>query len=233
MKCIGSKLNQRLWLILALLTFSLGTPVASQAAFIIEVGNATIPHGGTGTLNVSIRSDGVSDNLYAFGFGIRITSNQGTVLEFQPAQSHAELNDMSYVFALSGSANIDGPPSGTVGPAIDYVGFDTSNDSNGVNVSLTPSLLAVLDLTTLTGTPPNFGDTFSVSIVGTYADMGDDTFFLNSAFDDVNFISLPGTVTISGVAPVPEPSSLILTVGAMACVGIFRRRKQALPLRTI
>jgi len=228
--CIAARINWPVWRTLVLLGCCLGLPSVASAGFVISFQNTAIQQGGTGAMNVYIHSDtGRDPLLYAFGLAIRIMSNQSTVLEFLAIQSHGELSApkaSNYVFYPSGSENLANPgsASGVVSPSLtDYVTLDTSKSMMGGDpVSMTPSLtlLAVLDLTSLTAAPANIGDTFNVELLTSSTD----TFFVDENFDDIAFSTNSGTVTIGGATPVPEPSSLVLAVCAIGIFAGFRRR---------
>jgi hypothetical protein len=180
-------------------------PMSAEAALVISIGSVTIPAGGTGSVDVMIQATSGTDNLEAFAAEFVITTGGGTVLEFVNPPIDSHLSNANYVFASTGSAAITTPPASAIGPATTNVIADFS-DALGLGVSGPFNLLlATLNFTTLTGTPPVAGNTFTVSI----SPLPTSQFFDNT-FTEVGFTSSSGTITIGPAAAIPEPSSLVL-----------------------
>jgi hypothetical protein len=199
------------------------TPVSG--GIMVSVESTTIQAGSTGSINVRLISDSATDNLWGFGIEIEILSSNGRVLEFlhaggNPQDDHLSSGD--YIFSLTGSSAITAGQSGFVGPNTTYVGLDASDDPFGI-VGPFDRLLTKLDFTTLTSLAPLEGDTFTV-IVNT---ANGNTFFLDPALTEVDplFSTTSGTITITGSAAVPEPSSCGLICLSIAAA-TFRKWKR-------
>lgn len=104
----------------------------AQAGFVVNIGSTSVQAGQSGSIDVLLSSDSSNDVLWAFGLELEITTSSGRLLEFAQTggvPADTQLTDPNYVFALTGSAAIDAPPFGAVGPNTTYTGLDISNDS--------------------------------------------------------------------------------------------------------
>jgi hypothetical protein len=204
----------------------------ARADFIVSIGSATIPHGGTGTLDVMLTSTASSlspDLLNNYGFTLQITGPHE--LQFSSSQSFGYLSNSQYVFAGDSTDQMTSSPGGTVNTTVytndTFVGSDSTNSGNPVSLSSTntPVLLAAL---TLDATITSPGDVYTVNLVPPSGNgsmsTSMQTFFDNFNFDTgqetsaVPFTSTPGTMTISAAA-VPEPASIFLGAAAAAILG--------------
>jgi hypothetical protein len=195
-----------------------------KADLIVSVADITLAPGGNGFVDVRIRST-ANDTLDTFGVEFRITTFFGiNRLEFVGPPSDTQLGDLDYIFAGDSAAAMIGPPAGLIStmfmPNDTYVGGDGTFSGLGVTVPATDRLLVRLELTAATALAPKAGDIFTISLVSS-----PNTFFRDSGFSEIDFVSSPGTVTIAGAAAiVPEPSSLtLLAMGGFSFL-IGRRR---------
>jgi hypothetical protein len=199
--------------LLTTLAVALGVGSATRADLVVTVGNATISQGGTGSVDVLIRSTNPSgDPLSSFGFEFQILPTGPRHLDFRNPQLDGELALPSYVFAGNSGDVVDGVPVGVVhsvsgGTNNQFVGGDET-DSGG-NVQVTGNQLLVrLDLTAATSSAPVGGDTFTIALQPSAF-----TGFLDAANHPIPFTSTAGVITIT--ASVPEPGSLaLLATGA-------------------
>ena len=230
---------RRVWVLclaLALAAFA----VPARANMIVSVANASVTHGGTGTVDVFLTSTASlqsPDLINNYGFQLQITNNgsDNTQLAFSTNQNFGYISNTSlnpaYVF-LGDSFDAQPPPSPvgspgqTVYPSDTFTGADSTFSGNPVSLSAgTTYLLASLTLSTLTGAAPIVGDAFTVSLVpasgtGSLFD-NPNTYFDNFNFNTgaevsaTPFTSSSGTVNIVGAASVPEPGSIISGLTAM------------------
>jgi hypothetical protein len=235
------KLN-KLWLMWLATTIWL-VPAITQADLVVDILDATISAGGTGSADVMISSTTGTDNLAAYAIDFNITQAGGTTtsLEFinpsDPANVAAQANqaallsNANYVFGANGGT-ADATNVGSTGPAttysaVDFAPTNTSGDQQSVIVPKTQSLLAHLDFTTATGSPPHAGDSFTISANPASPSFFDQTLDFNNP---IPFTVHAGTVNITpGSAEVPEPSSLMLLavgLGAGWYRATQRSRKQ-------
>ncbi len=199
----------------------LASTAPAGAGFVIQVGDLQLQTGGTGFLDVSIRSDATGgDRLNAFGFELRIETTGPARLEFVSPQPDPQLGSPNYVFAGNSLDGTLGLPVGRVlatsVPNDTFVGGDSTNTGE---VTVTGNrLLARILVTGATRLAPRAGDTFTISVVSRAPTSN--TLFLNDA-GTVGFTTRSGTVT---VASVPEPGSLVLlaTGGLLAFAGMIR-----------
>jgi len=213
------------WGLVVTLCLSVAVPV--QAGLMVTIGNTSIPVGQTSSVDVLLSSDSSNDVLWAFGLELEITTASGRLLEFVQTGGvppDTQLSDSNYVFASTGSAAIDAPPFGAVGPNTTYSGLDISNDPLGVSGPFSNLLLVRLDLTTLTGNAAQAGDVFSISLVT--ANGG--TFFWDADFNDIPLSSNVGEVTITGRSTpvVPEPASVVLLLSGLVGIAFRRNRRR-------
>ncbi len=205
-------MKRRVWELVAAWCLSFAVP--AQAGLIVTIGSTSIPVGQTGSVDVLLSSDSSNDVLWAFGLELEITTASGRLLEFVQTGGvppDTQLSEPNYVFASTGSAAIDSPPFGAVGPNTTYAGLDISNDPLGVAGPFSDLLLVRLDLTTLTGSAPQAGDVFFISLVT--ANGG--TFFNDADLNDIAYTDNVGEVTITRTnAVVPEPATVLMLLGA-------------------
>lgn len=206
------------WLTSACLAAVVFAESSARADLIVTIGSTTLEQGGTGFVDVFVRSTDGSDLLGGFGVEFAITNLSGSSsLWFSVSQNDAYLSDPNYIFVGDSSA-LSFPPVG-VGQETAYIGGDATESLVDIQVPTSDRLLARLDLTTLTSAPSAIGDQFTISLVNSL-----NTFFFNSG-DELPFpTTTPGTVTIAA-AGVPEPSSLILAASALGAAGFLRRRR--------
>jgi hypothetical protein len=204
----------------------IGLAPSAKADFIVSASDIVLAPGSTGFMDVTIRSTPGTSKLDTFGIEFRIETVLGSHrLEFVNPPSDTQLFDAAYIFAGDSAAASVGPPSGIIStfsaPQDTYLGGDGTLSGTGVDVSSTARLLVRLELSAITSSGPVAGDVFSLSLVSSA-----NTFFRDPVFNDIDFLSVPGTVTIGGApsAVVPEPSSILLfTIGGCAVLlGRFR-----------
>src|SRR5947208_16920906 len=76
----------------------------ARASFVVTVGSASVQQGGTGTVDVLIRSTSTAgDPLSSFGFEFQITPTGPRHLDFRSPQLDAQLGLPGYVFAGNSS----------------------------------------------------------------------------------------------------------------------------------
>jgi hypothetical protein len=235
------KILKTTWfLVLLLLVGSLLLrPERAAAELIVTVGNANVSQGGTGFVDVFIRSTAANtDRLDLFSAELQIASlgGGGEQLAFISPTTDAHLADPDYLFAGDSVNQAIGPPAGlattTLTPNDTYLGGDGTLSGSGLFVPTVDTLLFRLGLTTLTGNAPMTGDAFAISLV-----LGVNTFFSNPDFDEFDLgesSTLSGSITIDPAAPdateVPEPSGLVLA-GMLAGLGwLAHLRRQTIPV---
>ena len=200
----------------------LSLPAHGESILSISIGNLDLLPGGSGYVDVMIRSDTGTDSLDMFGVEFRITSGS-TMLEFVDPAPDPQLTDTSYLFDGDSAAGTV-PPAGSISSVVNtndtYIGGDGTLSGSGVTVPTTDTLLARLQVTAATSAPPVVGDTFTISLIS-----GGNTFFYDPSFGDITFDSTPGTVTIT-----PEPGEAVMLLGLALMLGIaaiFRKRTRA------
>lgn len=221
------------------------TARADEPALTITIGNVSINEGGSGFLDVMIKStSGSPVNLAQAGYEFLITPDINvitnlpttTTLQFTDPQPFGYLSDANYVFPQSG--NLQFPPPGTVVDEVNYhndhlSGGDNNFDGGFVNVAVTGDVLLIrlqltANLSMLPGIPPVEGDTFKITLLTPDGPIGNATLFTDQDFVDVSYTSTVGTVTIIGRA-VPEPGSLaLLGIGLISGLGVMVRRKHSI-----
>ena len=220
--------SSNILLYMAILVF--GYTVPAQAGIMVSVGNLDLQPGGSGFVNVMIKSSGsLTTDLNAYNFEFRIDTLGATRLEFVSPQSDPQLIDPDYVFSGDSADAIFAAPVGAVSTAVvpndTFIGGDGTFSGNDVAIG-TSQLLARLEVKTATLLPPVAGDQFTISLIPS-----GNTFFVDSFYNSVSFTSTPGTVTIA--QSVPEPSSLLLwlSLGALGLIAAgFRHNRGEMPL---
>ena len=212
--------------LLTTLAAAVGLGAAARADFVVAVGDASIPRGGTGTVDVLIRSTNpAGDPLSSFGFELQIQPTGPRHLDFLNPQLDRQLTLASYVFAGNSGDAVDRAAVGAVhsvggGASNQFVGGDETD--SGDNVTVTGNALLVrLDLTAATAAAPLAGDTFTIALQpGAFTDFRD----ANNAL--IPFTSTAGVITISAV---PEPGAIVLLVAgaSLSLAAAARRRPQA------
>jgi hypothetical protein len=204
--------------LLATLGILFGPAKPARADVVVTIGNATIAQGGTGSVDVMIRSTNpAGDPLSSFGFEFQLTPTGPRHLDFRNPQRDAQLTLPGYVFAGNSGDLVDGSAVGAVhsigsGTNNQFVGGDETDSGDDVTVK-GDVLLARLDLTAATSSPPQAGDTFSLSLLS-----GPFTGFRDSNNSPVAFSSTTGTITMAAAA-VPEPSPVLLFLAGALLTG--------------
>jgi hypothetical protein len=236
---------RRVWIWLSVLLLLLvATP--ARAGFVVSIGDASVPRGGTGTLDVWLSSTASSsspDLLNNLAFTLQIGGPNE--LKFSSSQSFSYLSSGQYIFAGDSTDQTTSSPGGTVAQTVypndTFVGNDSTNSGNPVSLSTanTPVLLAALTLDT---TITSLGDKYSISLVPSSGngsmEGSSQTFF--DVFDfstgletsAVPFTSMAGTVTITG-ASVPEPSSLVSGFAGFVILALMHGAKRYSLKRTV
>lgn len=230
--------SHRVWMApIAIALSALTTSTAARGDLILSAEPLVLTAdgpGSTGRITINIASDTGTDVLDSFGVEFRLTTSNGRYISFVNPPTDTQLGDASYIFNGDSVAEIDGPPSGIVStvtnPGDTYIGGDGTLSGQGVTVPLanpvSPKLLLQLDVTALTGSPPQAGDIFYLTLV-----TGPFTFFdgpipeagglppsLAVRFNDVPIRIVPSTV--------PEPSSITAACVGMLFVGAGALRRQ-------
>lgn len=204
-------------------------PVSTASAgMIIEIRDTSIAAGQPGTLDVLISSNS-GDALALANYAFQIT-NVGTpagTLEFADPHPVTSNLDPSYVFAT------DLDPAGLFinsQTTADLEAGDFTNSGTGITLTASPKLLFRLDLLHVLGPGQTealaVGEQFEISLV-----QGAGTFFLDELGNDLTLdlgaSKLTGTVTVSDVTAVPEPSSIIMTaLGLSGFLSVTRKRRR-------
>jgi hypothetical protein len=186
----------------------------AHAGLIVDVLDTNLTAGGTGTMNVMIRSEFGTEVLSSYGIVLQITKLSGASgdqLQFVNPQSNSQGGSSNYVL-FGDSLGISSTVVPVNWPNDNYFGTDTTI-SNGVGVPTTELLLARLEFnTSLTAN----GDRFLVSLDSINSSYTDEAFKNTFSFSG---LSHNGIATI-GV--VPEPSSLTLAAFGIAAAAWFR-----------
>lgn len=206
----------------------------SQAVFgavIVEVGDASIAAGGTGFVDVWIRSTG-TDSLYLAAYEFKIMGSEANgSLEFRSPQLDSEQVDSDYVFFQDTvAANFFAVPD--TDPT-DLLGSDFTLSGVPIMLSTTNQLLARLELVHSSGSPVNaIGDMFTISLIKKNPlTLADNSVFQDETFTDLSIDPLSfsgsGTITVTSAA-VPEPGTFA-ALGLAAFTGGVRhlRRRRA------
>ena len=196
--------------VLTVALFLWATIAPAEAGLVVSIGKQNIVEGGTGFVDVTIRSDNlVGDPLTGFGFEFVITPAGPRTLQFVDPQADLQLAQPDYVFFGNSADLIEGTPVGVVsssggGTNNRFVGGDDTDDVSDMTV-MADRLLARLDLTAAQGVAPIAGDVFTITLLRS----------IFTSFDSnagpIDFTTVPGQVMIIG-STVPEPSSLVLAL---------------------
>ena len=185
----------------------------ARADFVVTIGSAAVAQGGTGTVDVLIRSTGTGgDKLSSFGFEFQVTPTGPRHLDFRNPQLDAQLGAVNYVFAGDSGDLVSTLPVGAVksvsgGTNNQFIGGDDTNSGGDVTVT-SDKLLVRLNLTAATSAAPIVGDSFTISLIpSAFTDFRS----ANNAL--IPFTSTPGVVRITGV---PEPSAVLLFAAGAA-----------------
>lgn len=202
---------------------------AVTAGIIVDVHDATISAGGSGTVDVSISSNGLSTDQFDFAsyvFGITPVGGAASVLQFTDPQSTMESGDGSYVFAA------DLAPGGllfTVNDPSEVEGSDFTDTGSLITLSGAQQLLAQLDLEHV---GLGVGDQFRITLLNTSAFGGSDTEFLDGTTpatidaDSFNPLGIGGGLITVTSAAVPEPGTFTLTGLAVLAGAVHSRRRK-------
>jgi hypothetical protein len=221
--------------------------IPARAGFVISIGNTSVPHGGTGSVDVLLSSTASAaspDQLNNLAFQLQITGPNE--LQFSPTQSFSYLNSSQYVFSGDSTDQETSSPGGSVTTTTyandTFAGSDSTFSNNPVSLSAASGslLLARLSLDTAI---TNVGDSYTISLIppsgngsmssstSTFFDVFD--FSTGAETSAIPFTSTPGTVTISALT-VPEPGSIVSGLTGLALVAGFlgayrlrRSRRQA------
>lgn len=217
----------------------------ARGDFVISIGSPSIPQGGTGVVDVWLRSTASSsapDLLNNLAFTLQITGPNE--LQFASVQDFSYLNGAPYVFAGDSLDQSTSSPGGSVLTSSylndTFVGVDATFSGNPVSLDSSSGSLLLATLT-LSAAITNIGDSYAIGLVPASGDgsMNSSTamYFDNVDFatgletSAVSFTSAPGTVTIIA-ASVPEPSTIVSGLSAMLFLaGAYRTRRRTLALR--
>jgi hypothetical protein len=220
------------------LTLLLWTHASASGAFVVSYSGGTVPNGSTGFVDVRISSDALDsspDILDLFSAHFLITPVGGAVaggLQFVNPQNDAQLGIGGvggYVFDGDSLGQTFGGPLGLVSTASNtndnYIGGDGTVSGGGFSLDNTTgsNLLFRLELDAALA---NLGDQYTIKLINDPS-----TSFLGPA-PDFNELTLvdssfdPFTVTITGAAAVPEPSSAVMLLLGMGGVVWNQRRRR-------
>jgi hypothetical protein len=213
----GMSMLLRTLLIFGLLSVSWTSK--ARADLIIDVQDATLTAGGTGVVDVYVRSNG-TDSISTFNLEFQITGfHPSGSLRFSSIQSNAvqQATAPNYIFLnASSSSNFGYARQDPVLTTL--IGGDQRIGNTNTTVTSSNLLLARLAIEHQTPTPLTASGVYQLSLVGA-----------NSLFADSNFTPLniqsstPGTITVTAV---PEPSSGLLLGTCLCAASLKRRRKK-------
>jgi len=196
----------------------------------VTVQDGTISAGGTGYLDIYIRSSSGSFDLYSTSYSLEImgTTTNGDLIfrdDFdQTSEQQTVSGSVPYVFygntdPLSWFATRQ-----TL--ATELVGGDMTTASTGVSVGTTDLLLARLQLQHISGTPVSaVGDTFTIALKAV-----NETEFLDSGLNSfriepASYTNI-GTFTIlAGASAVPEPGGILASIAVVVVAAARYRRR--------
>ncbi len=231
--------------IICFLLLIAGSASAARADLVVTIDSTTVAAGGTGVLDVYISSTASRfhpDRINDYAFTLQIRATTAGELMFSSSQSFGYLNNSNYVFYNNSADYEAGSPyyGGTAFTSMtgytndSFLGFDNTNNLHPVSLSSSSGevLLAQISLSALPGyTSP--GETFTVSLVphsSHHHHESSSTYFnvVNHDFEQISavpFTSHSGTVTI-GPASVPEPTSIVYGLSAVAILACYRARRR-------
>ena len=191
-------------------SFVMHNPIA-EAAIVVQITDATIDSGGTGSVDVVVTGSNDPLSIFDFQFVITPIGSVGSAMRFIDPQPDTQLSDpdysMSYVFAGISDNVKNGSPMGSVSGGTTFNGSDETADRSNVIVS-SDRLLARLGLESVVPEGGDaMGDQFEITLTAAN--------FLNSNGNSVTFSTSPGFVTV-----VPEPGSfavLAVALGLLLC----------------
>jgi hypothetical protein len=212
-----------------MLTWSVGQ---ACGGVIVSVQNGTIAAGGTGSVDVYIRSSSGSFDLYSTSYFLEITgtTTNGDLIFRDDADQTSEQQTVSgsvpYVFYGNTDSTNWFATRQTL--ATELVGGDFTTASTGVSVGTTDLLLARLQLQHISSTPASsVGDTFTIALKAV-----NETEFVDSALPPIPFRIEPasytnvGTFTIlAGASAVPEPGGILASIAAVVVAAARYRRR--------
>jgi hypothetical protein len=208
--------------------------IPARAGFVISIGSTSVPHGGTGSVDVLLSSTASAaspDQLNNLAFKLEITGPNE--LQFSPTQSFSYLNSSQYVFSGDSTDQKTSIPGGSVTTTTyandSFAGSDSTFSGNPVSLSAASGSLLLARLS-LGAAITNVGDSYTISLVPPSGD-GSMSSSMLTFFDVINsstgvetsavpFSSTPGTVMITASA-VPEPASLVSALTALALLTGF------------
>lgn len=207
----------RLWAAVVLIALH-GPACFADLVLSLTPSSATIAEGASGYLDVFINGD-TGDALDAFLAQLQITGGSG--LQFTDPQAESHLGIANYVFDGRSNSVITGSPTTSFPSLLTINVGDISDD--GSNAPLTggpdpfggwvvgsPRLLARIDFQALAGG----AGSYTVGIVS------GNTSFTDDALDPIPFNAPSVGIT---VAPVPEPSSMVMVTFVAAGAFVLRR----------
>ncbi|MFO0907147.1 MAG: hypothetical protein U0794_02085 [Isosphaeraceae bacterium] len=196
-------------ILVALGVLLVGRPSAARAGLILEIGNSVSTVPGSGTFDVTIRSDGAGTyNLAGFQFDLVVAP--AFQIDFTASRTTTGLGGApAYVFATS-LADLDAnAPSNAASPlpATSLIVYDA--EASGAR-SITPAspVYALAQVSYLVK-PTAPGNTVVPVLFGTVV-LADD-----NAQPIMDFQLVNGSITLSAV---PEPTSLRLSLVLLSCV---------------
>lgn len=206
------------FLMALIVTLLLAVPV--QSALIIEVQDAQLSAGGTGFVDIYVRSTN-SDLINIFNLELSITGfHPSGALHFSSVQSSTvqQATNPDYIFLNATDVNNFGyarqDPDLTI-----LIGGDQRTGGTDTTLTSTNLLLARLAIEHQTPTPLSSSGVYQLSVVNA------GSFFADSSFNFADIqSSTPGTITITAV---PEPSSFAV-LGAFAVIGMRSWRRRCL-----
>ncbi len=222
----------------------------ARADLVITVGDQSLPVGTAGDVPVYISSTTGMDELNSENFAFQITATDNTLLDFGTSplttlsgSTDLTFSDASATYLFHGDSFVQmnagfglGNSYQTVVPFDTFAGGDGTNDSQNMQVTTSPLLLAMLPLVPDANRPAAAGDTFTISLIPS-SDAAPTNYdnsvnlAVYTGFIDANstfypYSSVSGTVTITAV---PEPSTWLLSLAASGMIAGYRamqRRKR-------
>ena len=213
------------------LVFSIAIVACSlpaSGAIIVQVQDTTISSGGTGFVDVFIRSTGTED-LYFSGYRFQITDSPNVLgeLDFQSTQSDSEtavVGPPAYVFGNTATGNF----AATKSAPFVLDGGDFLNSLPAISLTTTNQLLARLEIQHTEASPFSVPSTFTIALINDplFTEFWSDDVGTLSTIDGSSFLSSNfGTITVTAAA-VPEPGTFAVFSFAAACFGGHRLRRR-------